>query len=155
MQDYKLTSKYSWLENRSLIADEMRLWNIKDWIAEQVGNAARLTYIHHGKTVELLMDKQDKPKDNLRVLYLAVRSMRLNEVRGISDVVGSAYIQLNAPVTDKNPYEVLGIYQDAPLEEAEAIYRIKAKRMHPDQGGDPQKFKELQIAIDKIRSKKT
>jgi hypothetical protein len=112
-----------------------------------------LTYTKDGKEVILSMGKQNRAVDNLRVLYLAIEAMRMNEKRGIGDVIGSAYLQLAAPPKAKDPYEVLEIRQGASLEIAEAVYRTMVKKAHPDAGGSIEKVKELNHAIEEIRNR--
>jgi len=51
-----------------------------------------------------------------------------------------------------NPYEVLGVDEDADNEEVKQAYRELAKEYHPDRGGDAEKFKEIQSAYDQITS---
>lgn len=49
-----------------------------------------------------------------------------------------------------NPYKVLGLEPSASEEEVKEAYREKAKEHHPDQGGDAEKFKEIQKAKEEI-----
>jgi DnaJ-domain-containing protein 1 len=154
MTDYSLTTRKTFLETRRDIANEMRLWEITDYLIEQKGTTAKVTYMKNGKTVELVMEKQYRAQDNLRVLFLAIHSMRMNEVRGIGGVIESAYIQLNAPVLEKDPYDVLGLPRGTATSVCEAQYRELSKQYHPDSGGSPEKFKELKEAIEKIRAAK-
>ena len=105
----------------------------------------------NGKPVTLSMGNQKRAVDNLRVLFLAVESMRLNEKRGISDVVESAYLQLAAPAQAIDPYDVLEIREHASLEVAEAAYKAKVRRLHPDTGGSDHQMKILNQAIEEIR----
>lgn len=49
-----------------------------------------------------------------------------------------------------NPHQVLGVDKGASDEEVKKAYRQKAKEHHPDQGGDEEKFKEIQEAYDQI-----
>jgi hypothetical protein len=88
----------------------MRMWGVAEWETNypkgarseawsqsEVDRTVKLTYNKNGKTVTLVMGKQTRAVDNLRVLYLAVEAMRLNERRGISDVVASAYYKSQLP----------------------------------------------------------
>lgn len=54
-----------------------------------------------------------------------------------------------------NPYKVLGVDRDAGDDEVKDAYRKLAKEHHPDQGGDEEKFKEIQAAYDEITSEDT
>lgn len=143
----------------------MRLWGVKEWDANYPRGArleagqqkeeertVRLTYTLRGKQVSLVMGKQARAVDNLRVLYLAVEAMRMNEKRGISDVIESAYLQLAAPQQERSPWEVLGIIEGSPLEVAEAAYKVRARKAHPDAGGSEEQMKALNKAIEEIRN---
>ena len=128
-------------------------WNVWPKRVSDTRNDARVVveFAHpKGRTVSLTMDKQWEGRDNLRVLYLALDAMRLNEKRGIGDVLGEAYLQLAASEEARDPYEILGIRPDAPEAVIEASYRGLAKERHPDKGGTAEAFKELQDAYERI-----
>lgn len=153
--NYVIHTNKSFLQTRSEIGKEMQLWGIEDWEASQFNNGAKLSYILRGKTIDLFMDKQDRPADNLRILYYAVHAMRMNEVRGMSDVFESAYLQLASPVVDKDPYDVLGLPRGTAFSVCEAQFRELAKQYHPDNAnsGSTAKFEEVSKAIEQIRGK--
>jgi len=166
MNDYSLTTKKTWNETMQELEDQMRLWGVNQWETNYPKGArseawsqkeevrtVKLTYNKNGKTVNLIMGKQNRAVDNLRVLYLAIEAMRLNERRGISDVLESAYLQLAAPTQGRDPYEILEIRPDASLEVAEAVYKAKVRNIHPDRGGSTEHMKALNRAIDEIRKK--
>jgi hypothetical protein len=142
----------------------MRLWGVTEWQTNyptgarshawsqsEAARTVKLTYTKNGKHVTLVMGRQERAVNNLRVLYLAVEALRLNERRGISDVIASAYLQLAAPEEDPDPYEVLDIRPGAPLAVAEAAYKAKMRLAHPDSGGSIAEAKRLNTAIEKIR----
>ena len=146
----------------------MRRWGVTQWetnyprgarsdarLQKEVDRTVKLTYNQKGRTVTLVMGKQQRAVDNLRVLYLAVEAMRLNEVRGIHELLESAYLQLAAPAQVADPYEVLEIRPDASLEVVEAVYKAKVKMVHPDKGGSELLMKRLNQAIEAIRKKST
>lgn len=164
---YQITTKKTWNQTQQELADTFDKWGVTEWQTNYPKGArlegfrqsdadktVKLTYVKNGKTVNLQMGSQARAVDNLRVLYLAIEDMRLNEKRGIAEVLQSAYVQLEAPRQKRNPYEVLGIFDTATLEEAEAIFKAKAKRAHPDRGGSNEQMQELTEAIELIRKEK-
>jgi hypothetical protein len=166
MTDYSLTTQKSWHDTLAELDHTMQLWGVTDWEVNYPGGArsqawrqseadrtVKLTYVKHGKPITLLMGKQNRAVDNLRVLYLAVEAMRLNEKRGIGEVIESAYLQLAAPTQARDPYELLDLRPDASLEVAEAVYKAKVRNIHPDKGGSTEQMKVLNKAIEAIRKK--
>lgn len=162
--EYTITTMKSWPETMEELGNQMRLWGVSDWTINNPQGAllrsadqtvqqrtVKLTYTKTGRSVTLMMAKQRRAVDNLRVLYLAVEAMRLNERRGISDVIESAYLQLAAPAAELDPYELLEIRSGASIEVAEAAYKAKVREAHPDRGGSPQRMTQLNEAIDQIR----
>lgn len=152
---YKINTLKTFEKTKAEIAKEMHLWGVDKWEAVRVNNGARVTYVLRGKSIDLSMIKQDTPADNLRVLFYAIHALRMNEVRGMSEVFESAYIQLAAPKQKRNPYDVLMILPDSPLDVAEAVFKNLAKKYHPDTGGSLEQFKELNEAIEEIRKDKS
>jgi hypothetical protein len=166
MTEYSFTTKKTWHQTMQELEDQMRMWGVTQWETnypkgarseawsqKEADRTVKLTYIKNGKSVTLVMGKQNRAVDNLRVLYLAVEAMRLNEKRGISDVVESAYLQLAAPPQTIDPYELLELRPDASLEVAEAAYKAKVRTIHPDKGGSPEQMRALNRAIEEIRKK--
>lgn len=166
MADYKLTTKKSWSATLNDLEFELEKWGAIG-VAVNYPRGARLEgfnqsieerrvilrYTKNNQETILTMDKQKRAVDNLRVLYICIESMRMNERRGIGEIMQQAYAQLSAPVHIKNPFEVLGIFQDSPIEVCEAVYRAMAAKYHPDAkpSGNAGKFKELNQAIEAIR----
>lgn len=50
----------------------------------------------------------------------------------------------------QNPYSVLGLQAGASENEVKSAYKKLAMKHHPDKGGDPEKFKEINDAFGKI-----
>lgn len=50
----------------------------------------------------------------------------------------------------KSHYETLGIAKDAPAEEVRKAHRRKAKKVHPDAGGDKELFSLVQRAYETL-----
>src|SRR3990167_768439 len=140
---------------RREIIQEFRKWKVTQYdfpIANGIGEAAaRVRFVLRDIPMDIDCSSQRNYKDNLRCIYFAIYSMRMDEKRGISDVLKKAYLQLSAPEKGRDPYEVLGVRPDTSLEDIEAMYKIKAKRLHSDVGGDDEQMKELNIALEKIK----
>lgn len=163
---YKMNTRVSWARTRQQMEETFRLWGIVDWQSmstcepqqtqssylSEEKRRVTVRYMHpSGKEISLSMAKQSRPVDNFRVLYLTVEGMRLNETRGLGEVFQDAYLQLSAPPTEKDPYEILGVRPDAALEICEAAYRQSAKSRHSDKGGTDEAMKEINSAIERIR----
>ncbi len=164
---YKLTTPVTWARTMEELGETFRLWRVRDWSVTPSRPYSRaryqpvedrrvtLRYLANGQPeIVLTYDRQDRPEDNLRALYLSVESIRKNELRGIGDVVRDAYLQLAAPTTQRDPYEVMQIRPDAAPEIVHAAYRTLAKRYHPDANGDAEKMTELNAAYERIRESK-
>jgi len=168
MNKYTLNTPKTWNQTMRDITDCMKLWGISQWdiLVSHAPRSARrteyseserlvtLVYTKDGKEIRLPMNKQKRPEDNLRALFLCIDSMRMNEKRGVGELVQSAYLQqLGAGEPQFDPYQELGIYPDQGLEIAEAVYRSMASKYHPDASpsGDVEKFKRITRAIEMIR----
>jgi len=51
-----------------------------------------------------------------------------------------------------NPYKVLGVRENAPLNEIKSAFRSLAKKHHPDAGGDDSKILEINAAWEILKS---
>ena len=52
-------------------------------------------------------------------------------------------------------YQTLGLKPDASMDDVKTAYRNLAKQHHPDKGGDPEKFKEINNAFERINNPNT
>lgn len=161
---YKIHTEKSWAATQNELEDTFRLWGVDRWETNFPRGARRegygqtdderkvvLTYWKESKRVVLEMGTQERAVDNLRVLYLTVEAMRMNEKRGISEVMASAYLQIAAPAGSRDPYDVLGLPRGLAIAIYETQFKELAKSRHPDTGGTVEDFKELSEAIEKIR----
>lgn len=166
MQDYKHTTKFNWQKTYADLAKTFSMWEVSSWAviepkkkrlddywATEEERTVSVRFELRGKTVNLTMNKQKRAVDNFRVLYIAIEDMRMQERRGISEVMESAYLQLNAPIQEQNPYDILGLPRDTAKSVCEAQYKELAKAAHPDNGGSPERMSILNQAIEKIRRK--
>lgn len=169
MTTYRLATDLSWARTQDDLAETFRLWDVNRWsihckLARRFADRSyqtreerrvELRYVKQRHEVYLEMDRQERAVDNLRVLYLAVEAMRLNERRGLAEVIGEAYLQL-PPGSPRvhDPYEVLGVRPDTDMEVIEAAYRALAKKLHPDTGGSVEKMQELNTALERIKEER-
>ncbi len=158
---YTMNTDKSEAATRREIAEEFRKWNPRygepiietyDFPppAEVGASEAMVRFVLRGKPITVQCSSQYGYRDNLRCCFYAIAGMRMNEVRGIADTMANAYLQLAAPERQRDPYEVLGIRPDTPETVMEASYKALAKVHHPDKGGDPEKFKEIRDAYERI-----
>lgn len=154
---YQLDTKISWHQTRNELIREFDRWGVDSWELQpsrepyrSEPQGVRVRFVLRGQEIRLEMASQNTAASNLRVLRLGIEAMRLNEVRGLAEVVQSAYLQLAAPTTQRDPYEVLGVRPDADLEIIEAAHRALAKRHHPDVGGSAEAMAEINAALERI-----
>lgn len=165
---YKLSTTKTWLATHGELAIEFQRWGVTNWSVKSLGSdpkqqwnsdpetrAVHLSFTKpDGVEIALSYNLQDVARDNLRVLFLAVEAMRLNEKRGIGDLLREAYLQLpegRATRRKRDPYEVLGVNENATLQDVEDMYRLKARRFHPDTGsGDEEAMRELNESRDYV-----
>lgn len=166
---YKLNTDKTWNETERDFRSTMRKWGVRSWsvhcdlapryadkrLQSRQEREVGLLFVHPktGQEVTLDMASQERAVDNFRVLYLAVEALRMNEERGVAEVVQAAYLQLAPPASigKVDPYELLGVRSDTPWEDIEAVWRSKAKRAHPDVGGSEAQMTALNEALDTIR----
>lgn len=175
---YRLTTDKSWAATLDDLAETFRKWGVGRWAVEPTNPGRKasnrfqsreertvlLTYTKSGRDVRLEMGAQDRAVDNLRVLYLVVEALRLNEARGLAASVADAYRQtypaLPAPASTASAlpasshYATLGVQPGAALVVAEAAYRALAKAAHADAGGSDARMRELNGAIEAIRKER-
>lgn len=154
MTDYQLNTQKTWLQTKAELLREFNLWGVDDFILTPPNQkAVTLRYVLRGKEIVLSMDKQYRAQDNLRVILFTIHSLRMNEVRGMDEIFESAYLQLGAPILEKDPYDVLGLPRGTAVAVCEAQFKELAKKAHPDYGGTTEKFQELNKAIEDIRTR--
>jgi hypothetical protein len=178
-QRYRMNTSKSWADTEADLRKELALWGAKDYIlvrgtptdgAKPLRESQRFFETPEQATVDLTVrwssgrefhlayNLQARSVDNLRVLYKAVEAIRLNEVRGIDQVLRQYYAQLPAgPAArpKRSPYDVLNILPTASLDQAEASYKVLARLAHPDQGGSNEAMAELNDAIEQLRKGQT
>lgn len=158
----------SWAQTMRDLELAFDRWGVAEWqvrpLREPDGRAhlsgepanVTLDYVQRGQAVHLEMGKHPYYRQNLRVIFYAVESLRLNELRGLTDVVQSAYLQLAAPRQKRDPWDVLGLRPGASPGLIDAAFRELSKARHPDApGGSHDAFVELQAAYDEAKAAAT
>lgn len=137
-------------------------WGIDEWDIERAYGGARtgspkvtVWWVEAtGKRIELSCDAEPSQRENLRALGLCIDDLRMQEVRGVAALMASAYAQIAAPATARDPFEVLGVRPDANPAVIKASYRALAKESHPDkEGGSEEAFNEVQGAMDELKDR--
>lgn len=98
-------------------------------------------------------DRWDRVGDNIQAIRHTIAALRGIQRWGTGDMVRQAFTGFIALPSQDNPYDVLGVSRTATQEQIEASYREKAKVLHPDFGGDPEAFRRLNEARQKLKGK--
>lgn len=163
---YTIRSTKSWDETMRDLDETFRKWGVVEWYTlprrpdlrkrwwTKEERLITVVFVRSGQEQRFSLGSQERPIDNLRALYLGIESMRMNEVRGIGEIVREMYLQLPAPAKERDPYDVLQVNKDAPMALIDAAYRALAKERHPDSGGSVEAFKELQAAYEAVKQER-
>lgn len=159
---YTLKTPKTWTQTYAELEHTFARWGVRDYEVRCLGRNNKSFYQSveertvsvrfvkkNGEEVRLSYNQQDRSQDNLRVLYLAIEALRMNEVRGIDGLLREAYLMLPAPVAQRDPYEVLGIRPPSDLLTIEAVYKAKAKQLGPPSAANEAEYKELNAARDR------
>lgn len=101
-----------------------------------------------GKPQCIPCDKWDRVGDNIHAIAKSIEAMRGLERWGGSDIMNQAFsgFQMLPGGTTPSWATVLGVSRDDHHDTIKTNYRLLAKEHHPDHGGDPRKFNEVQQA---------
>jgi hypothetical protein len=103
---YVIHTTVSWQQTMRELRETMAKWGVADWDMykpSERGGTVMLKYVKNGRSVTLPMGSQARADDNLRVLYLAVEATRMNDKRGLGEVIQDAYLQLAGPEPTIDP----------------------------------------------------
>lgn len=187
-------SEKTWAQLEAEIAETFRKWRVHDWnyaiesdLASTAAGRRRATKHGQGlderrvtlrftfwdreryinRPVALTMRREERAVDNLRLLAQAVEAIRMDDVRGVTNLVVKLYRQMypeaakaaaplrpepTATRADASPYATLHLAEGAPLVVAEAAYKALVKAAHPDSGGSHAAMVVLNGAIQRIRA---
>lgn len=156
---------------RSLLFDELRKMGVSDFVISSNVAVRRdglpysgqkapddtgvvLYFTRKDKDIAISCDAWHTVDANLRAIGLTVEAIRGMERWGTEEMVDRAFTGFAAlpensivtPYTSRLWYEVLEVSPTASTEIIRAAYRQKLLKTHPDHGGDPQQFAEVQKA---------
>jgi hypothetical protein len=103
------------------------------------------------KAMALCCDKWNTVEANLRALVMSVDAMRGLDRWGVSEIMNRAFMGFKALLEKAAGFpwwEVLGVSRECTKKEVLAAYKKKIKIHHPDNGGEPHKWQELQEAYE-------
>lgn len=105
-----------------------------------------------GQELAIACDRWDRIGDNIRAIGLSVAALRGLERWGTSQMVDAAFAGYAALPTEASGqawWDVMGLASSsAPRETIEANYRRLAREHHPDMGGDPDVWLDIQQAYE-------
>lgn len=115
---------------------------------KEPGVVAYFEYV--GKQVGMPCDRWNRIEANVRAIALTIEAMRGMERWGAKHMITAMFSGFRAlpERTSEDPWEILGVDQDANEKEILDAYRAKAKKAHPDQGGSSEAFNRLTDAKD-------
>lgn len=95
------------------------------------------------------------PADNLRAIWLGLDAIRLNENRGLSEIMAAVYTQIperaggGFTLGEPSPYAIIGVSPGATPAEINAAYRRRAA----EAAGDEEALRRVNVARDAILPK--
>lgn len=103
----------------------------------------------HDRDLVFACDKWLSIEDNLWAIVKHIEALRGQERWGVGslDQAFAGYAALPDP-NQLQWWEVLGVRRDATNEQIKTAYRQKAMQYHPDHGGDPVMFDQVQKAYN-------
>lgn len=155
--------KTGWRDTMGDLEALFSMWGITQWQVRPMREPdhrshwatdkarVEIDYERKGVQVHVEIDKHPYYYQNLRVLYMALKAARENQMRGLDDVMTQIYGMLPSPAVDRNPYEVLGVREGAPREVIEGAYKALAHKHHPDRGGDASLMAGINAAWERIK----
>lgn len=116
---------------------------------------AAVYFTRKGRDLVIACDKYRRVEDNIHAIGIAVEGFRAMERHGTGDMVDAAFTGFTAlPEAIVTPqrktwWQILGVKEDASVQEINNAYRNKARTAHPDTpGGSQEAFIELKKALE-------
>ena len=125
-----------------------------DWSRFRLDDTGVAVYFTlNGNQVCLCCDQYEKVWDNLHAVGRTISALRQIDRDGVSDFLNRAFTGFKAlPETTVEQKSIWTILSMLPTHDSAVItrqYRIRAKQLHPDAGGNHEAFTELQAAYNR------
>lgn len=142
---------------------QLEMLNVDSWTLDtETGSGGDpgvvLRWEDDGTQRYVACDTYTNRKSNLRELFLWLKEMRMQEKRPVS-TPQSAFAAAELPagdddaiVMDTPPHEVLGVQPDADEQTVKAVYQVKVKDAHPDNGGTQEELSRVKRAKEAMLS---
>ena len=106
-------------------------------------------FLLNGRPVAMACDRYERAAANLRSLGLAVEAMRQLERHGGGAMMERAFSGFVALPPPPSCWDVLGLEAGASSAGIDRAFRERAKKLHPDAGGNDHAMAELNVARDR------
>lgn len=103
-----------------------------------------------GREFVLACDRWELPQDNLRAILKTIEADRGKIRWGCSAIEARSMNGYQALPAPERWYEILGTPEEAPIEDIEAIYRLRVRQNHPDQAADDQDRSRRHALMQKL-----
>lgn len=104
-----------------------------------------------GELKSMCCDTYKRVWENIYAIGKSIENLRAIDRYGVSDFLANAFMgfkQIPANVNGTKWWEILGLAQDATIEEIKVAYKTLAKTKHPDKGGNLDEWNDLVAAYE-------
>ena len=110
-------------------------------------------FVWDGLNVAIPVDRYSRIEGNLQAIHHIIEARRVELRHGSLQLIRAPFQGFAAlpPPSSKPWRDVLGVREEAGLDEAERVYRTLASAAHPDNGGSHNKMADLNVAIGEAR----
>ncbi len=118
---------------------------------------AAVYFVRNRRPICIACDKYMYVEDNLKSIAKTIEAIRGIERWGSSEFLDQAFVgftALPAPEKKRSIFEIVGLPSHAPTDLIVDAYTRLRNKLHPDAGGNHEKFVELQSAMEKFKKER-
>lgn len=141
--------------------DGASLVQIGDYRDQSDEREAIVVFEFNGNRVRVAYNGACCHRCNMRAIFITLEDLRKAYNKGLGDLMAHTVSQMLAlPGAEYiDPYELLGVRPDAPMEAIEAMWKYQLKQWHPDRHPEnveeaTRRTTQLNAAIERIRADK-